>query len=122
MRDKGLINLSVNEISKMVGLIFLKRSEVNLQSDILDTPDLFWEFDDIEANYNRLRLHLDLCRRIEILNKRMKILKDLYDVLNNEIKTQNKFSLVWIVVYLIVLEIFISLFWKILVKDLIGLF
>jgi len=122
MRDKGIINLSINEISKMVGLIFLKRSEVNLQSDILDTPDLFWEFDDIETNYKRLKLHLDLARRIEILNKRMKILKDLYDVLNNEIKTQNKFSLVWIVVYLIVVEIFISLFWKILVKDLIGLF
>lgn len=122
MRDKGIINLSINEISKMVGLIFLKRSEVNLQSDILDTPDLFWEFDDIETNYKRLKLHLDLGRRIEILNKRMKILRDLYDVLNNEIKTQNKFSLVWIVVYLIVVEIFISLFWKILVKDLIGLF
>jgi len=122
MRDKGIINLSIHEISKMVGLIFLKRSEVNLQSDILDTPDLFWEFDDIETNYKRLKLHLDLARRIEILNKRMKILKDLYDVLNNEIKTQNKFSLVWIVVYLIVVEIFISLFWKILVKDLIGLF
>ena len=88
MRDKGMINLSVNEISKKVGIIFLKRSQVNLQSDILDTPDLFWEFDDIEANYNRLREHLEMCRRIEILNKRMQILKDLYDVLNNEIKTK----------------------------------
>ena len=122
MRDNGVINFSINEISKKVGLIFLKRSQVNLQSDILDTPDLFWEFDEIEGNYKRLRSHLDMNRRIEVLNKRMIILKDLYDVLNNEIKTQNKFSLVWIVVYLIVFEIFISLFWKILVKDLIGLF
>jgi len=95
MRDKGIINLSIHEISKMVGLIFLKRSEVNLQSDILDTPDLFWEFDDIETNYKRLKLHLDLARRIEILNKRMKILKDLYDVLNNEImKLKLKINLV----------------------------
>ena len=122
MRDNGIINLSIKEISKKVGLIFLNRSQVNLYSDILDTPDLFWDYDDIEGYYNKMRNLLDINRRIEILNKRMIILKDLYDVLNNEITTQNKLGLVWIVVYLIVVEIFISLFWKILVKDLIGLF
>lgn len=122
MRDNGIINLSIKEISKKVGLIFLNRSQVNLHSDILDTPDLFWDYDDIEGYYNKMRNLLDINRRIEILNKRMIILKDLYDVLNNEITTQNKLGLVWIVVYLIVVEIFISLFWKILVKDLIGLF
>ena len=45
MRDNGIINLSIKEISKKVGLIFLNRSQVNLHSDILDTPDLFWDYD-----------------------------------------------------------------------------
>jgi uncharacterized Rmd1/YagE family protein len=125
MRDKGEIKLTKQEISRNIGLIFMRRSAVNLNSDILDTPDIFWEKshrDESELYYIYIRKFLDIEKRVEILNKRMKILKELYDVLNNEVKTQGKFRLEWIVVYLIVIEIFVSLFWKILVKDILKLF
>ncbi len=123
MRDKGEINLNKKEISRNIGIIFMRRSAINLNSDILDTPDIFWnQKTELEEFYKIIRRFLDINKRVEILNKRMKILKELYDVMNNEIKTQGKFRLEWIVVYLIVIEIFVSLFWKILVKDIMRLF
>ena len=123
MRDKGEINLNKKEISRNIGIIFMRRSAINLNSDILDTPDIFWnQKTEVEEYYKIIRRFLDINKRVEILNKRMKILKELYDVMNNEIKTQGKFRLEWIVVYLIVIEIFVSLFWKILVKDIMRLF
>jgi uncharacterized Rmd1/YagE family protein len=123
MRDLGEIKMSKKEISRNIGLIFMRRSAVNLNSDILDTPDLFWDYkSEMEAYYSSIRKYMEIDKRVSILDKRMKILKELYDVMNNEIKTQGKFRLEWIVVYLIVIEIFISIFWKMLVKDILKLY
>jgi uncharacterized Rmd1/YagE family protein len=123
MRDKGQINLSKKEISRNIGLIFMRRSAVNLNSDILDTPEIFWEQkSEMDVFYSTIRNYLQIDKRVGILDRRMKILKELYDVMNNEIKTQGKFRLEWIVVYLIVIEIFVSVFWKMLVKDILKLY
>ena len=46
----------------------------------------------LENIYIQTRSYLEINKRIEILNRRMKLLKELYDVLNCEIKTQGKFS------------------------------
>jgi uncharacterized Rmd1/YagE family protein len=123
MRDLGEIKMSKKEISRNIGLIFMRRSAVNLNSDILDTPDLFWDYkSEMEVYYSSIRKYMEIDKRVNILDRRMKILKELYDVMNNEIKTQGKFRLEWIVVYLIVIEIFISIFWKMLVKDILKLY
>jgi uncharacterized Rmd1/YagE family protein len=123
MRDKGEITFSKKEISRNIGLIFMRRSAVNLNSDILDTPDIFWEQkSEMEVYYSTIRRYLEIDKRVEILDRRMKILKELYDVMNNQILTQGKFRLEWIVVYLIVIEIFVSIFWKMLVKDILKLY
>jgi len=42
----GRINLSRKEISQLMGRLFIQRSLVNLQSNILDVPDFFWEHDE----------------------------------------------------------------------------
>jgi uncharacterized Rmd1/YagE family protein len=123
MRDKGEITFSKKELSRNIGLIFMRRSAVNLNSDILDTPDIFWEQkSEMEVYYSTVRRYLEIDKRVEILDRRMKILKELYDVMNNQILTQGKFRLEWIVVYLIVIEIFVSIFWKMLVKDILKLY
>jgi uncharacterized Rmd1/YagE family protein len=123
LRDHGTITLSNKEISRNIGLIFMKRSAVNLNRGVLDNPDIFREEgDEIENYYTSVRQQLEIDKRIEILDKRLMLLKELYDVLNSDVQTEGKFRLEWIVVYLILIEIFISLFWKILVKDLLKLF
>jgi uncharacterized Rmd1/YagE family protein len=123
MREKGEISLSKKEISRNIGLIFMQRSAINLNTDILDTPSIFWQgSDELETVYKTIRKFFNINKRIEILNKRLTLLEELYDVTNNEIKGQRMFRLEWIVVYLIVIEIFISLFWKMLVKDILKLY
>jgi uncharacterized Rmd1/YagE family protein len=123
LRDHGTISLSHKEISRNIGLIFMKRSAVNLNRGVLDNPDIFREEgDEVENYYNTVRHQLEIDKRLEILDKRLMLLKELYDVLNSDVKSDGKFRLEWIVVYLILIEIFISLFWKILIKDLLKLY
>ena len=64
----------------------MERNEVNLHSDILDTPEWFWEADLHEPLYKKLCAYLDIPNRIEILNKRLDILRELLDVLNTQLE------------------------------------
>jgi uncharacterized Rmd1/YagE family protein len=119
---KGTISLSKKDICKNIGAIFVKRSSVNLHSDMLDTPLVFWEYQEWAHVYNKMRNYLDIDKRLEILNKRLDILKELYDMLNNEIKNQNEYYLEWIIIWLIVVEVLIEVVWKMLFKDIFGFF
>lgn len=117
---KGSISLSKKEITKNIGSIFVKRSSINLHSDMLDTPDILWEYQEWEPVYNKMRNYLDIDKRLEILNKRLDILRELYDMLNNEIKNQNEYYLEWIIIWLIVIEVLIEVVWKMFFKDIFG--
>jgi uncharacterized Rmd1/YagE family protein len=114
---KGTISLSKKEICKSIGSIFVKRSSINLHSDMLDTPLIFWEYQQWEPIYKKMRDYLDVDKRLEILNKRLDILKELYDMLNNEIKNQTEHYFEWIIIWLIVVEVLIEVVWKMLIKD-----
>ena len=85
LAEFGKINVSRREISKLTGKVFLERNEVNLHSDILDTPEWFWEADLWEPRYVAFCKYLDLPNRINILNKRLDILRELLNVLETQL-------------------------------------
>ncbi|CEL92988.1 unnamed protein product [Vitrella brassicaformis CCMP3155] len=116
----GKIHLKREDISKKIGELFLQRCYVNLHTDILDTPDIFWEFDEFEGTYSSCRGYLEITKRVEILNQRLDIIKDLYDMLHNELTIQHGYKLEWIVIYLICIEVAIEVIWNILIKDVFG--
>jgi len=84
---------------------------------MLDTPEIFWEHEEWEPTYKKIRKYLDIDKRLEVLNKRLDILRELYDMLNNEVKNMNQYYLELIIIVLIVVEVFIEIIWKIIVKD-----
>uniref|UniRef100_A0A0G4HSE0 DUF155 domain-containing protein n=1 Tax=Chromera velia CCMP2878 TaxID=1169474 RepID=A0A0G4HSE0_9ALVE len=117
MAALGKVQLSRTEISKQIGELFQHRFYVNLHSDILDTPEIFWDNDEFVGHYKLLRIYLEIPKRVEILNQRLDIVKDLYEMLNDELAVQHGYKLEWIVIYLILLEVFIEVFWNIIIKD-----
>ncbi len=117
----GSISLTKEEICKNIGSIIIKRSSVNLHSDMLDTPEIFWEYEEWEPIYRKMRKYLDMDRRLEALNKRLDVLKELYDMLNLESKNSYRHYLEWIVMILIIIQIFIELWWIILFKAILKL-
>jgi uncharacterized Rmd1/YagE family protein len=122
LANRGEISLSKKEICKSIGSIFVKRSSINLHSDMLDTPLVIWEYQDWQYVYTKMRGYLDVDKRLDILNKRLDILKELYDMLNNEIKNQNEYYLETIIIWLIVVEILIEVVWKMFLRDICGFF
>ncbi|KAL8424663.1 hypothetical protein Efla_006448 [Eimeria flavescens] len=113
----GNIQSTREDIGRRIGELFVNRFYINLHTDILDTPDIFWENDDFADHYDHCRRYLEIPKRVEILNQRLDIIKDLYDMLNNELTIQHGYKLEWIVIYLICIEVLIDVVWNIIIKD-----
>ena len=105
----GRSQLTVKQVSKLTGRVFLERNEVNLYSNILDTPDFFWEAEEFEPLYQRVNRYLDIEDRVAILNKRLDIVNDLLDSLSTQLEVKHSHRLEVIIIWLIVIEIAIEL-------------
>jgi uncharacterized Rmd1/YagE family protein len=66
--------------------------------------------------------YLEQSKRIEIMNRRLDCVGELLDVLNTQIENQHASKLEWIIIWLIVAEVAISVVWQIIIKDILGFF
>lgn len=104
---KGKIPLSRKEISKKMGELFMERNFINLHAEILDTPEFFWDYPELEPFYRRSSHYLDVGKRVDILNKRLGIIHELLEILSVELNHQHSSRLEWTIIILIVIEVFI---------------
>ncbi|ETV71984.1 hypothetical protein H257_12796 [Aphanomyces astaci] len=123
LADTGEIKkYSQKDISQLIGRLFIERSDINLNSDMLDDPDFFWDDDEYQPLYKKMMKYLDVDNRVHILNTRLDILRELLDVLSQQLARQHDTKLEWIVIWLIVAEVVVEVFWNILIKDILGFF
>ena len=106
MARDGKVSLGRKQITMQLGQLFVDRASINLHSDILDNPDYFWEDDEWLPAYARVAKYLEITRRAEVLNKRLDIIKELFDMLANELHNAHSNKLEWIIIVLIILEVF----------------
>ncbi|KAG1394331.1 hypothetical protein G6F58_012144 [Rhizopus delemar] len=77
MAESGNIQLSRTGITKKIGQLFIMRINVNLVSNILDTPEIFWSEPTLEPLYTAMRGYLEISQRVELLNQRVEVISDL---------------------------------------------
>jgi uncharacterized Rmd1/YagE family protein len=122
LAEKGCISLSSEKLAKLMGALFAQRDSMNLDSDILDTPEFFWRRPKYEPFYLRASHYLDIQARVAILNRKLDRVHELYEILSNEHKHIHSSRLECVVIILICIEILcsvlhdsehlLSLFWR----------
>lgn len=105
LASHGRIPLSRKQLTKMMGELILERNSINLHSDILDTPDFFWEHSELEPLYRMVSQDLEVAARVNVLNKRVDMLKDLVQVLSQEVSTRYFFAQEWVIIAWICFEV-----------------
>lgn len=105
----GRIGLSRKEIRRKMGELFIERNSINLHVDVLDTPEFFWEYSELEPLYAITANYLDVETRVEVLNHRLDVVKELFEMLGNELNHQHSSRLEWTIIFLIVMEVTLSL-------------
>ena len=106
----GRIPLSRREIRRKMGELFIERNSINLHMDILDTPEFFWEYPELEPLYMMIANYLDVRTRVEILNQRLNVIHGLFEMLGTELNHLHSNRLEWTIICLIVIEVLISFF------------
>lgn len=109
LAEQGKISLSGKQIRRMMGRLFIDRHSINLHQELLDTPEFFWEHTDLEPIYNLMAHYLDRERRVSVLNQRLTVLKELFDMLNAEVNHKHSSHLEWTIIWLIVIEVALAL-------------
>lgn len=117
IHQKGKTFLSRSQISKLIGKLFEERNSINLDTDLLDIPEFFWRRPSYEPYYDQAAKYMDINARLEILNRRLDSLHDLYEFLSNELNHSHSSFLEWIIIFLIGTEIIITI-----LKDILKLF
>lgn len=105
---KGSIRMSRQKLSRKIGALFAERHSINLHNDLLDTPEFFWRRPKYESYYRESAEYMDITTRTTILNQRLSVLHELYQMLSDELKHLHSSRLEWIVILLIVMEVIMS--------------
>jgi len=106
---RGWVSLSRREIRTQMGELFITRSSISIHVDALDTPEFFWEYPEYEPLYHLMANHLDLKSRVEVLNTRLKVVHELFEMLASELNHQHSSRLEWTIIWLIIIEVILSL-------------
>ncbi|XP_041350267.1 required for meiotic nuclear division protein 1 homolog isoform X2 [Gigantopelta aegis] len=71
LRDGLKIRMSRRDVLQRTGELFALRHSINLSSDLLDTPDFYWDRAVLEPLYQKLCNHLNIQRRTKVMNEKL---------------------------------------------------
>jgi len=105
LAESGRISLSERSLSKLIGQLFVHRNEVNLLNSLLDTPEYFWHApDSLQELYKAAGKYLEVEERIEAVNARLEVNKEMLDMMQSRYDTKHGAFLEWVVIVLVAIE------------------
>lgn len=99
------LNLRSSDALKSIGRLFLIRGKLNLYSELIETPDLYWSEPQLEDIFKNVSRYLDIGPRINILNSKLDYSTDECRALISLLNERNSTFLEWIIIYLIAFEL-----------------
>jgi len=110
---EGKIKLNRKAMAKIRGQLFLTKSDIILNYDLLDIPEFFWEHPEYQNIYSMAANYLEIRQRTEVLSKKLETIHELLEMLADEQKHLHSSVLEWIIIWLIAVEIVMSIMDKV---------
>lgn len=100
------------EVLRLTGELLKFRADLNLHSELTETPEIYWSEPRLEELYNRSARVLDIRQRAYVLNKRLDYANELVSVLRTHLSEVHGLKLEWGIIVLIAVEVaFETLHW-----------
>ena len=109
LAQTGSTLLSRRQTAKMRGQLFVTKSEILLKYELLDTPEFFWEYPELEPIYQVGAYYLEIKQRTRILSLKLEAIHELFEMLADDLKHKHSSMLEWIIIWLIAVEIIMFL-------------
>lgn len=101
----GNVVLSQGQVLQCMGQLFALRHLINLSSDLLDTPDFYWEHEHLEHLYQKTSNYLNVSKRTSVMNVKLSHCVELMELLKSHLNEQHSARLEWIIIILIMIEV-----------------
>lgn len=105
---KGFITKKREDVFKMIGVLQRLKFNINLATNILDTPEILWYYPNYSSLYESFKLYLELKSRVEIINQKCGVIHEILDLLSTHINTKYSEKLEKIIIILICVETVIA--------------
>lgn len=94
-----------SDILKLTGKLFMVRGKLNLYSELIETPDLYWTEPTLEKIYDNVGRRLDIQPRISIMNRKLDYVTEEQRALLSVLNEKKGTRLEWIIIVLIMVEV-----------------
>ncbi|KAJ8710977.1 hypothetical protein PYW07_008219 [Mythimna separata] len=105
MQQDGAAHVDKKEVVRKLGELFSLRHMLNVESDLLDTPDFYWEEEQLERLYSSTVAYFTISRRTRVLNERLAHCVELLELLSSWAADRHHVRLEWMVIALILAEV-----------------
>uniref|UniRef100_A0A3Q2Q6V2 Required for meiotic nuclear division 1 homolog n=1 Tax=Fundulus heteroclitus TaxID=8078 RepID=A0A3Q2Q6V2_FUNHE len=99
------VKLSSAEVMQKIGELFTLRHCINLRSDLLLTPDFYWDRENLEKLYDKTCQFLSINRRVNVVNEKLEHCTQLTDLMRSHLSEKHSLRLEWMIVILITIEV-----------------
>lgn len=99
------LTIAESDVHRLTGRLFLLRGKLNLYSELIETPDLYWTEPALEAIYESVSRQLDVSPRIAILNRKLDYAIEEQRAWLSVLNEKKGTRLEWIIIGLIMVEV-----------------
>jgi uncharacterized Rmd1/YagE family protein len=103
------LKLNRSQVLQKTGEIFALRNELNLNSDLLDTPDFYWEHEKLETLYSKVFNYLSVSRRTDVMNEKLAQCCELLELISHHLNDRHHVRLEWMIIVLIAAELLMGI-------------
>ena len=77
LASTGELKIRRRDALRLTGRLFQLRRDVNLVSNVLDVPELFWSEASLKDLYDAVREYMEINPRVQVLNEKLAVTNDL---------------------------------------------
>ncbi|XP_013116771.2 required for meiotic nuclear division protein 1 homolog [Stomoxys calcitrans] len=105
MKKGRRIRISRAEVLRKTGELLALRHVINLSSDLLDTPDFYWDREELEALYLQVCNYFSISRRTKVMNEKINHCVELAELISHNLNEAHNTRLEWMIIILIMIEV-----------------
>ncbi|KAF7294484.1 DUF155 domain-containing protein [Mycena kentingensis (nom. inval.)] len=124
LATSGALQMRRREALQLTGSLFRLRLQVNLVSNVLDVPELFWSEASLKELYDPVREYMEIGGRVQVLNEKIAVASDFVSTVLAVVRSANGTQLdaihdhlnnfameriTWIIIWLIVAACLVEL-------------
>lgn len=105
LKSGSKIRISRGDLLRKTGELFALRHRINLSSDLLDTPDFYWDREELEALYLQICSYFSISRRTKVMNEKLNHCVELAELVSSNLNDAHHIRLEWMIIILIMVEV-----------------